>query len=336
MSAYQNAVEALARSARFNGEHDVARKYLEEATPAEIAEYERRLRAVTAAELLGMEFPPREFILEPILQSQGTAMLYSKRGVGKTFLSLGIGCAVAAGASFLRWTAPKPRKVLYVDGEMPAVTMRERLAAIITGMEAEMDPAYFRLVTPDLQPEGMPSLSGTLGQTMVEDQLDGTELVILDNLSTLCRGGKENEAESWLPIQEWVLSLRRRGVSVLFDHHAGKGGAQRGTSRREDVLDTVIVLRHAEDYNPTDGARFEVHLEKARNMYGPDCEPFEVRMETRDGAAIWLMNSLEDVTEAKANALFADGASVRDVAKELGISHGKSQRLKAKFGGGNV
>jgi putative DNA primase/helicase len=331
MSAYQNAVEALARQERFQGEHDVARAYLENAGSVEIADYERRLRVVTAAELLTMELAPREYILQPVLQTQGTGMLYSKRGVGKTFLSLAIGCSVAAGTMFLRWSAPKPRRVLYVDGEMPAVTMRERIAAIVAGMDAEMDPSFFRLVTPDLQPEGIPSLSGTVGQMMIEDQLGETELVILDNLSALCRGGKENEAESWLPIQQWVLSLRRRGVSVLFDHHAGKGGNQRGTSSREDILDTVIALRHSEDYNPADGAQFEVHFEKARNAYGADVEPFQVRMETRDGAAIWLMSSLEDVTEGKAGALFDDGLSVRDVAKELNISKSRAQRLKAKL-----
>jgi putative DNA primase/helicase len=91
----------------------------------------------------------------------------------------------------------------------------------------------------------------------------------------LCRGGKENESESWAPIQEWILSLRRRGISVLFVHHAGKGGAQRGTSKREDVLDTVIVLRHPDNYSPSDGARFEVHLDKARGVYGEQAQPLK-------------------------------------------------------------
>ena len=66
--------------------------------------------------------------------------------------------------------------------------------------------------------------------------------MILDNLSALCVSGKENEGESWLPVQRWALRLRQRGISVLFVHHAGKGGAQRGTSRREDLLDVVINL----------------------------------------------------------------------------------------------
>ncbi len=69
------------------------------------------------------------------------------------------------------------------------------------------------------------------------------KLVIVDNLSSLVRSGKENEAESWIPIQEWALSLKRKGVSVLFIHHSSRSGTQRGTSRREDLLDTLISLR---------------------------------------------------------------------------------------------
>ena len=67
---------------------------------------------------------------------------------------------------------------------------------------------------------------------------------MVDSLSTLCRSGVENESESWLPVQEWALRLRRNGVSVLFVHHAGKSGKQRGTSRREDVLDTIFHVIH--------------------------------------------------------------------------------------------
>jgi putative DNA primase/helicase len=38
---------------------------------------------------------------------------------------------------------------------------------------------------------------------------------------------------------------------LLIVHHTGKGGEQRGTSRREDVLDTSISLRRPADYAPT-------------------------------------------------------------------------------------
>ncbi len=76
-----------------------------------------------------------------------------------------------------------------------------------------------------------------------------------------------------------VVLFRRRGVSVLIVHHAGKGGEQRGTSRREDVLDTSISLRRPNDYVPTEGARFEVHFEKARGIHEDRAKPFEAKLE---------------------------------------------------------
>jgi putative DNA primase/helicase len=292
----------------------------------------RKLRCVNVGELLAMEIPPREMLLSPILPRKGLMMVYSRRGVGKTHLSLGIAYAVASGGKFLNWSAPEPRRVLLIDGEMPLVTLQERLGAIVAANDKEPPgPDFIRLIAADHQPEGIPDISTAEGMETLEPHIaDGVDLIILDNLSTLCRSGKENESESWGPVQEWLLMLRRRGISVLFVHHAGKGGAQRGTSKREDVLDTVVSLIHPEDYQPDQGARFEVHFEKLRGFVGDDAKPFEVRLEVREGQAIWTMRDLEDVTLAKAADLFNDGMSVREVAADLGISKSVAARLRKK------
>lgn len=292
----------------------------------------RKLVAVDIGELLSMEIPPREMLLAPILPRQGLVMAYSKRGLGKTHLALNIAYAVSSGGRFLRWEAPKPARVLLVDGEMPLVALQERLASIVAGAEEQPpDPSYFKIIAADHQEEGIPCLTTPEGVNEIERYLiDGVDLVVLDNLSTLCRTGRENEGESWAPVQEWALGLRRRGISVLFIHHAGKGGNQRGTSRREDVLDTVIALRHPIDYSSDQGARFEVHLEKARGAYGDDVKPFEAKMNTNDGATFWTTADLENVELNRVAELVADGYTVRDIGDELGISKSKAQRLKAK------
>src|SRR6185436_7932703 len=124
-----------------------------------------------------------------------------------------------------------------------------------------------RIITPDIQTHGITDLSTIEGQRIIEEHLKDVKLLILDNYSALCRRGRENEAESWIPLQEWFLTLRRRGLSVLLIHHSNKSGGQRGTSRKEDLLDTVITLRKPENYDPREGARFEVHYEKARGFY---------------------------------------------------------------------
>lgn len=285
------------------------------------------LGAVTIEDFLRREIPAREMILDPVLPTQGLAMVYAARGIGKTHVGLGIGYAAATGSSFLRWSAPKPRRVLYVDGEMPAVVMQERLAALVSSWEAEPPAAdYFRLVTPDLLDDPMPNLGTIEGQQAVTDALEGAELLIVDNLSCLVRGGRENEADGWQGVQDWLLSLRRQGVSVLLLHHAGKGGAQRGTSRREDVLDTVVNLRRPADYQAEQGARFEVHLEKARGLYGDDAKPFEAALETRDGSAIWTIRELEDAELQRVVDLKKEGLSVRDIAEELAMKRSAVQR----------
>jgi putative DNA primase/helicase len=286
-----------------------------------------RLRPIAIDDFLRRQFPPREMILAPWLPVSGLAMLYAPRGAGKTHVALGVAYAGASGGKFLRWEAPKPRKVIIIDGEMPASALQERIARI-TAEEAQEppDPSFLRILASDLHRDGLPDLSDPASHPRFNDAIGDAELVIVDNLSTLCRTGRENEAESWGQVQGWALSKRREGKSVLFVHHAGKGGAQRGTSRREDVLDTVICLRRPQDYNPEEGARFEVHFEKARGFMGADAEPFEASL----GANGWLIRDLSQAIQDQVIALADEGLKQRDIAKELGKGLGTVNRILRK------
>ncbi|KAF0231748.1 MAG: hypothetical protein FD177_2719 [Desulfovibrionaceae bacterium] len=291
------------------------------------------LVAVSAGELLTMTLPQREFILNPVIPRQGLVMIYAPRGIGKTYLALSLAYAVASGQWVFRWQAPKPRRVLYLDGEMPANTMQERLAAIVAGYgPGQADPEHLRFITPDLQDLGMrmPNLATHEGQEALQPHLEGVELLVMDNLATLARAGRENDAEGWLPVQEWLLGLRQQGISVCAIHHAGKSGQQRGTSSREDVLDTVIALKRPCDYREEEGARFEVHLEKARGICGDGSKPFEATLEAQGEALVWRCRDIEDVRLSQIQTLLATGLSVREIAEETGIPKSTVHRLKRK------
>lgn len=288
------------------------------------------LRPLNVGEFLGMQLPPRRLILAPWLKEKSTGMIYSPRGVGKTLLALSIGYTAASGDKLLGWNVPEPRRVLYVDGEMPAAEMQHRLAAIVAGFEGEALPEYFRMLSADVTDRGLPDLATREGQRMFDDAIGDADLVIGDNISTLVRSGKENEAESWQSVQDWMLSHRRAGRSILFNHHAGKAGAQRGTSKREDVLDTVIALRRPADYRSDQGARFEVHFEKMRGFHGADAESFEARYEERGGAAVWTRAAIADLDVKRVADALRDGMSIREAASDLGMSKSMVERLKAK------
>ena len=284
-------------------------------------------QSVSAAELMTLALPPRELLLDPILPSRGLAMLYGPRGLGKTHVALGIAWAAASGERFLKWHADTPRRVFYVDGEMPAADMQERLRAIGSA------PDTLTFLLADMQGPGMPDLGTPEGQGVLERAWGETppELLVIDNLSSLVSSARDNDADGWSLMQSWLLRLRRQGVSVLLVHHAGKGGQQRGTSRREDVLDMVIALRRPSDYEPKDGARFEVHLEKARGLYGSVTDPFEARLQPDAvGNPVWSWQPLRDAEFDRAVALFVDGISPGDAAEELGISRATAYRLKKR------
>ncbi|MBV9529815.1 MAG: AAA family ATPase, partial [Bradyrhizobium sp.] len=288
-----------------------------------------RLRPLDLKEFLELSIKPREMLLDPVLPEKGLAMLYAARGTGKTHVALGIAFAIATGGQFLRWTAPRPRRVLLIDGELPAAALQERLASIAAGAPVQFDPVGIKILAGDLiEAGGIGNLATREVQAELDRWLDGIDLLVLDNLSSLAAVIRDNAAESWGPIQEWLLRLRRRGISVLIVHHAGKGGQQRGTSRREDVLDTSISLRRPADYSPIEGARFEVHLEKARGIVGDAAKPFEAKLEFRGRLTVWTTRELEDVNRARVEALMDDGLSIRDIADETGISKSTVQRIK--------
>src|SRR5262249_2885572 len=158
---------------------------------------------------------------------------------------------------------------------------------------------WFPVISSDRVDRGIGNLGLGVVQAEVECWLDGVELLILDNLSSLTVGVRENDGDAWAQIQDWLLRLRRRGISVLIIHHAGKHGGQRGTSRREDVLDTSFSLRQPSDYTIEQGARFEVHIEKGRGLAGDHARPFEAQLDLAGGKAAWIVRDAEEAVRIR-------------------------------------
>jgi hypothetical protein len=288
--------------------------------------YQKGLKILDGEQLLIAQFPARSVMLAPWLPDKGLAMIFAPRGVGKTWAALGVAYAVAGGGAFLRWRASRPRRVLYIDGEMPAVMLQERYAAIVAASMTDAPAENFRLVAADFQPDGLPDLADVDAQRFYDSAIADAELIIVDNLSTIARGLRENEADSFGPVQSWMLAQRAAGRSVLAVHHAGKGGGQRGTSRKEDTLDTVVSLTRPPGYEASEGARFAVRYTKSRGFWGDDAEPFEARF--ADG--VWSTSEIvaED-SDAALAALQAEGLSIREIAERCGLPKSTvARRLK--------
>ncbi len=283
------------------------------------------LPILSAPALASADLPPQEMLLDPILATKSLALLYGPRGLGKTFLAMGIARAAAAGESFLGWHAARPHDVLYVDGEMSANDMQRRLALF------GPPPPRLSFLLADLNKGPLLDLAHGESQRRLMLGWGDPELVVLDNLASLA-GVRSGDPDRWHEVQRFLLAQRQLDRAVLMIHHANKKGLQRGSSRREDVLDLVMAMRRPEGWTPSDsttdgGTRFEIHFEKTRNLHGAAIQPLDVRLdETPDGLR-WHHGAACDPILENAARLFGTGKSVREVAGLLGQSPTSTYRL---------
>jgi hypothetical protein len=92
------------------------------------------------------------------------------------------------------------RRVLLVDGVMVLSDLQARLNLIVTGLGSKIPNDGFRVLAADHTERGI-NLSSAEGQQELERHLDGIDLLILDNLSTLLANGSEGASDAWLPTQ---------------------------------------------------------------------------------------------------------------------------------------
>ncbi len=290
-----------------------------------------RIVVLNIDDLLMRDFPPMEALLSPWLCKQHLSMVHAWRGVGKTHFALGVAYAVAGGGQFLKWKADKPRRVVYIDGEMAGAEIKARIAAIVESTPDENEPpeGYFRIITPDAQQLPLPDLSSLEGQAALDSHIADADLIVVDNLSCLMRSGNENDAESWVPVAEWALELRRRGKTVLFVHHDGKAKTQRGTSKKEDVMNVIIKLDHTKDYESRMGAAFTVEFEKARHLSGEDVRDLEAALTSDErGRQVWVWKDAELGKTKRILALHAEAPDMTqtEIAAELGCNRSTVSR----------
>jgi putative DNA primase/helicase len=111
---------------------------------------------------------------------------------------------------------------------------------------------------------------------------------------------------------------------VLLVHHTGKDLSQRGTSRKEDVLDTSMALQWPSGYDASQGLRFEVHIKKARGFFGDDAKSFEASYS--DGS--WSRGEITiDKSDETVRSLLAKGKSYRAIEEMTGVSKSAIGRL---------
>jgi hypothetical protein len=223
---------------------------------------------------LAREIPEPGFLLGGLLSTTSRLLLIGPTGLGKTNLLVALGMAIADGRDFLHWRGNgRPRRVLYLDGEMSRRLARKRLVDAAQ-RHGGMPPTFWFLNRedyPDLDP-----LNTEAGQRFIDgivEAIGGIDLIIFDNVQALLTGNMQEE-EPWQQALSWIRDLTRRDIGQIWAHHTGHDESRGyGTKTREWQLDTVLLMETVE--HPEADIAFKVKFTKARERTPENRSDFE-------------------------------------------------------------
>jgi putative DNA primase/helicase len=296
-----------------------------------VAEKPRNRDAILSVrDFLEKPIPERKTYLGPWLAEQSISYITGPRGVGKTWLALSLAYSITTGEPLGPWSAEDPAHVLFVDAESSQFDLQARLKKIV-----QRDPVKtFSIYSTSFAAEiGLPSpnLLSESWRAGVREFLisEGYNVIILDNLASLSPGIDENSKKDFDPINQFLLSLRFAGIASVVVHHTGKTGDQRGTSAREDNIDSSILLSAPPRRDENEGAKFTLTFSKCRGLYGPDIHPLVLSLgENEQGELAWTWSEVQLENKKKIIKLLDEGVSQRDVAEELGLTKGYVSRIR--------
>ncbi|MGP3966019.1 AAA family ATPase [Nonomuraea sp. 3N208] len=273
----------------------------------------------TADELMAMTFPEPRWAVPGVI-AEGLSLLAGPPKVGKSWLSLGLGIAVASGAKALEAIELEPGPVLYLALEDTARRLQNRMGKILSSQPAPRD-LTLATTRPTLPQGGEDAIARWL------DRHPNARLVVIDVFAKI--RGTTPPGLSAYDADYAAMSRAKRladtyGVAVVLIHHVRKMASDdflaevSGTNGLAGAADATLVLKRAR--GTADGVL---------HVTGRDVEEAEYAMAFQPAAGIWhlLDGPPEDHTLSDTRASIArhvrqhPNSTPKAIAEATGLSY---------------
>jgi hypothetical protein len=302
-------------------------------------EPDRKYPLISFDKMLEINYPLPLWVLNPLVREKTVTQISGDYGSGKTHLGLLLAISISQGWDFDDWfRALNKRAVLYVEGELPASDVRDRITSLIRDRlerKAKWDPTQiYTLTLDDLEMNGFKYGFEPLAVTndeekakrnrklieqmlyAIKDRTGKYPVLFLDNITALT-SIDENKSTDWSGIMMWLMQLKTKGVIIVFFHHTGKTtGTASGSNLAQRLVDTHIILKRLPEkakFEDHDGVQCSVHYDKFRNFGGSRTQPF---MLLCDREGMWTKyNMLMDKIDFKILEYLNEGKTVEVMCK---------------------
>jgi len=285
--------------------------------------------AMAGGEFLSRQFPKRPLLVGDWFCVADLGFVFAPRGVGKTWFAHMLIASLTAGKDLGPWHVPSKVRVCLLDGEMPPDAVQERLTKL--DVDGDQLTVLSHQCLFDLCGRGFQMGDAEQRKALLDYCAESEiQVLVIDNLSSVSNVS-ENDNDEWMELGDWLLDFRRKGISVIVVHHAGRNGNMRGASRREDPAFWIVRLDDSKERTATeDGARFVSTFTKSRNSRNwPTPLDWHVS-EDEDG--VFQIQYEAAGTEELVYQCIKDGLDrCSDIAAELDISKGTVSKTANKL-----
>jgi hypothetical protein len=290
---------------------------LEKKKPNKTEESQRKLHfgvpTLNARDIMETEFPNLPWVVPGIIPA-GLTILASRPKLGKSWLSLGIGLAVATGGTVLGQIEVPKREVLYIALEDTERRLQNRLKMLLPDAQAP-EGLHFALHWPKLDTTGAKALNNWVKAN------PETGLIIIDTLARI-RGSRRGAMydNDYKEIAEVKSIADGHGIGVIVVHHLRKAEAKdimdmvSGSTGLTGAADTVAVLTR--DRSRADATLF---------LGGREVEDQELALRFDSGQGWVIMGPSEEYNltverQQIVDLLRQEGCTMRlgDIARALG------------------
>ena len=276
-------------------------------------------------------YPPIVYYLYPLSSTEQLVQIFGPPGQGKTLFAMEMAWNESQGLDFMHFKFNKeikiPPPVLYVEGEMSATQLQERVATMIDRDKNKKiyDLNNFEIAVLREQPnENFTKLIEEDGRKKVELSAEAIfkrrgikPIIYIDNIRMLMGMFDEKDSVPWIPFVGWLAQMRARGYTVKFLHHStNEGSKASGSGLKEANLNLNIQLGLPKDDELLDldedyFTQIKFEAKKWREVHIGWQKPFIMSVDKR--TMEWKKHPLLTKTQRKIKEELDKGKKPKDI-----------------------
>jgi predicted ATP-dependent serine protease len=299
--------------------------------------------------IMETEFPKAEPLIDGLLYSGDQALIFGKAGSGKSYITQKLMLCLAMGKDFGFYNIRNPKRILYVDGEMPPEAIQSRFRKMrknLTEEEWQRGHENLLYVSRFICPQDIPdAMLRTLDEERNMNQLIKTiernniDVLVIDNIFTCYAFEDYSSPTEWIAHVNPLLNYcRKNNITCWIVDHANKNQTLFGTMSKTVTLDLLIKLESERkefdvlddtDHDNEPEFSFKFEFEKARRLTSAQQQPTE--FELRNGDVLTREDPAR-IQVALAKKYYEQGLSYREIQAKImeeanyNCSHMKIQR----------